>query len=160
MKHPLFFLLLLFLLLPKVCLAESATVTRISDGDTIIVTRHDGKPVKVRIYGIDCPEQRQPWGQEATDFVTALLPPGSVVLVEAVERDRYGRTVGMVILPDGSNLSETLVTQGFAWVYDKYCLLDECAQWRQLESVARLDKRGLWGNGNAVPPWEWRRGKR
>ena len=158
MKHPLLFLLLPLLLLPGICFAESATVTIISDGDTLTVTQN-GKAMKVRVYGIDCPEQRQPWGQEVTDFIMALLPPGYSVQVEAVERDRYGRTVGMVILPDGSNLSETLVVQGLAWVYDKYCHREECAAWRQQEQAARLDKRGLW-SGSPVPPWEWRRGKR
>ena len=79
--------------------------------------------------------------------------------MEVVERDRYGRTVSMVILPDGSNLSETLVAHGFAWVYDKYCRRKECAAWRQLEQTARFAKRGLW-SGSPVPPWEWRRGRR
>ena len=159
MKHSLFFFLLVFLLLPEVCFAYFATVTKISDGDTLIVMQN-GEAVKIRVYGIDCPEQRQLWGQEATDFVTALLPPGSVVLVEVVERDRYGRTVGIVTLPDGSSLSETLVTQGFAWVYDKYCHRDECARWRQLESIARLGKLGLWSREEPIPPWEWRRKRR
>ena len=147
--------LLLSLLLQGFCFAEPATVTRISDGDTLTVTQN-GEAVKVRVYGIDCPEKGQPHGEEATAFVAALLPVGSVVMVEPVERDRYGRLVGIVTLPDGSNLSETLVAQGLAWVSDKYCKREECAAWWRLMEGAENARAGLWA-GEPVPPWEWRR---
>jgi endonuclease YncB( thermonuclease family) len=35
-------------------------VVGVSDGDTISVMR-GGKAVKVRLYGIDCPEKKQAW---------------------------------------------------------------------------------------------------
>ena len=59
MKRLLFFLLLPILLLPRICFAVPATVTRVSDGDTLTVMQN-GEAVKIRVYGIDCPEQRQP----------------------------------------------------------------------------------------------------
>jgi len=42
-------------------------VAGVSDGDTISVMR-GGKAVKVRLYGIDCPEKKQPYGTKARQF--------------------------------------------------------------------------------------------
>jgi len=44
----------------------------ISDGDTISVLR-DGKAVKIRLEGIDCPEKRQAFGKRAKQFTSDLL---------------------------------------------------------------------------------------
>jgi endonuclease YncB( thermonuclease family) len=30
----------------------------------------------------------------------------------------------------------------------------------RLEAIARSERLGLWAAGNAIPPWEWRRGRR
>lgn len=70
--------------------------------------------------------------------------------------DKYGRTLANVILPDGRNLSQELVRQGYAWWFRKYSK-DE--QLGRLEADARVAKRGLWADPKPVPPWEWRASK-
>ena len=35
-------------------------------------------------------------------------------------QDRYGRTLGVVILPNGINLNQELLRRGFAWWFRKY----------------------------------------
>lgn len=30
-------------------------------------------------------------------------------------------------------------------------------EWKRLEYLARAEKRGLWEQSNALPPWEWRK---
>ena len=69
--------------------------------------------------------------------------------------DRYGRTVGEVILPDGRVLNHELVRAGLAWWYRRYAPDDKTLE--QLERGARGANRGLWADPNPVPPWEWRR---
>jgi endonuclease YncB( thermonuclease family) len=54
----------------------SATVLRITDGDTNVVRTADYEDVKIRLYGIDCPERKQPSGPEATAFLWSSHPPG------------------------------------------------------------------------------------
>ena len=49
----------------------SGTVVGISDGDTIRVL-HDGREERVRLWGIDCPEGKQPWGSRAKEFTGDL----------------------------------------------------------------------------------------
>jgi endonuclease YncB( thermonuclease family) len=56
-------LLALFMLFAPARAADfKAEVIRILDGDTIEVL-HEKKPERVRLYGIDCPEKGQAFGQ-------------------------------------------------------------------------------------------------
>ncbi len=125
----------------------------VSDGDTITVM-HNGKGERIRLHGIDCPEKRQAFGNRAKQF-TSTLVFGKTVTVQVMDRDRYGRTVGEVLLPDGRSLNRELVRAGFAWWYRRYAPDDETLD--QLEHEARGTQRGLWADPHAVPPWEWRR---
>jgi endonuclease YncB( thermonuclease family) len=79
--------------------------------------------------------------------------------VEGITTDRYGRTVGMVLV-DSLNLNEELIRVGLAWVYSRYCDRPVCERWKRLESEAREAKRMLWRDTNPIPPWEFRRKKR
>ena len=130
-------------------------VVGISDGDTITVLRNDRQPVKIRLYGIDCPEKRQAWGGRAKE-ATAELCYGKVVEVHEMGIDRYGRTVAIVILPDGASLQEKLVGSALAWIWPRYCKEAVCLDWMELEEKAEAAKIGLWQDEDPIPPWEWR----
>jgi hypothetical protein len=79
----------------------SGLVVGVSDGDTVRVL-HDGREERVRLWGIDAPESKQPWGTRAKEF-TGDLVFGKVVTVQVRDIDRYKRTVAEIILPDGRN---------------------------------------------------------
>ena len=129
----------------------SGKVVGVLDGDTIEVL-HQGKPERIRLNGIDCPEKGQAFGQRAKQL-TSDLAFGKVVTVKIMDHDRYGRTVGQVILPDGKDLNRELVRAGLAWWYQKYSTDQTLGQ---LEAEARAAKRGLWADPHAIPPWEFR----
>ncbi len=143
-----------FALLTSQTLAADFTgrVVGVADGDTITVL-HSGKPVRIRLNGIDSPEKRQAFGKRAKQF-TSRLTYGKAVTVKDFGEDRYGRTIADVILPDGRVLNRELVKAGFAWWYRRYAPDDETLA--QLEQEARGAQRGLWADPHAVPPWEWR----
>ncbi len=126
-------------------------VVGVSDGDTITVL-HNGKGERIRLHGIDCPEKRQAFGNRAKQF-TSTLVFGKTVTVQVMDRDRYGRTVGEVLLPDGRSLNHELVRAGLAWMYRRYTNDQSLSD---LEEEARVARRGLWAEPRAVPPWEWR----
>ncbi len=130
----------------------SGKVVGISDGDTISVM-HNGREEKIRLHGIDSPESGQPFGSKAKQF-TSSLAFRQVVLVKIQDYDRYGRTVGIVVLPDGTILNQLIVKAGFAWWYKQYAPSDEILP--KLEQEARKAKRGLWADPKAIPPWEFR----
>ena len=135
-------------------IAEQFTgkVVGVTDGDTIKVMR-SGKAEKIRLAGIDCPERKQAFGTRAKQF-TSDMAFGKVVTVKVETVDQYGRTVGEVILPDGRSLNHELVKAGFAWWYRQY---SRDISLGQLEEEARIAKRGLWADPNAIPPWEYRK---
>jgi endonuclease YncB( thermonuclease family) len=134
----------------------SGKVVGVSDGDTITVLR-DRTPVKIRLRGIDCPETGQDFGSRAKS-VTSDLAFGKVVTVHPKRKDRYGRTVADVILPDGRILNHELVRRGVAWWYRKYAPHDTSLA--RLEAEARAARIGLWSQSDPTAPWDWRRSRK
>ena len=104
----------------------SGQVVGITDGDTISVM-HDGEAEKIRLNGIDCPEKGQPFGRRAKQYASDLAFD-QIVTVEEFGKDRYGRTIGDVTLPDGRLLNEELVKVGLAWWYRKCALANLALQ--------------------------------
>lgn len=131
----------------------TGTVISVADGDTLTVL-HAGKQERVRLYGVDCPEKKQPFGTRARQL-TGQLAFQKVVTVRVKDRDRYGRTVGEVVLPDGKVLNQELVRAGLAWWYRDYAAGD--AKLARLELEARAARRGVWSDPSSVPPWEYRK---
>lgn len=148
--------LFVLLLIVPMLTAWTATVVKVGDGDTITVAGAAGPGVRVRLYGIDCPESRQAYGDEATALVRDAVM-GKSVEIEVVDVDRYRRVVGVVRV-DGVTLQSLLLEAGLAWVYPRYCR--DCRDWEGLEAGARARSLGLWCDDEPVPPWEWRRERR
>ena len=150
-----FFLVLSFLLVP-ISLSHAvdfqAKVIHITDGDTITVLNEVKEEIKVRLNGIDCPEIGQAFGKKSKDF-TRDLSIGEFVTIHGYDQDRYGRTIGDVILQDGRNLSQELVKAGYAWWFFKYSDDDQLGL---LEVRAKIAKVGLWKDRNPIPPWIYR----
>ncbi len=135
--------------------AFTGKVVKVTDGDTLEVM-HNGRAEKVRLAGIDCPENGQPYGQAARRFALELVAQ-KIVRIEVETTDRYGRTVGEVFLNNGTSLNRELVRNGHAWWYRRYSSETSLGQ---LEDAARQARRGLWQEPDPVAPWDWRRGKR
>ncbi|WP_022669463.1 thermonuclease family protein [Desulfospira joergensenii] len=145
------------LFLPVQCFSWIGAVYNITDGDTIKVLRN-GQIVKIRLYGIDTPEKTQAQGMAAKIFLQKIIKPGVKVSIESINTDHYGRTVGIVeVQATGLNINQTLVKNGYAWVYIRYCKKAFCRIWKDLENKARGLKIGLWIDSDPVPPWEYRR---
>ncbi len=125
----------------------------IMDGDTVEVM-HNGAAERVRLNGIDCPETKQAFGTKAKQK-TASLCYRKLVTVSAEGRDRYGRTIGEITLPNGKSLNKELVRTGFAWWYRKYAPNNK--ELEELEQQARKKKRGLWKDKTPIPPWDFRK---
>ena len=158
-KTAVLLLAILFLAL-AIRLAEAdelaGKVVAVTDGDTVKVL-YQGKAHKVRLAGIDAPERKQAFGKRAKEYASTLAA-GKTVKVTWTEKDRYGRIVGVVILPDGSNLNNEMVKAGLAWWYRQYAPKDRTLE--RLENEAKAARRGLWADPKPIPPWEWRRAKR
>jgi len=142
-------------LVPAAARAErffEGRVIGVIDGDTLEVLV-DGAPLRVRLAGIDTPERGQPWAARSKQALAQRVS-GRSVRVNAVELDRYGRTVGEVYA-DGVCVGCELVREGHAWVYRRF---SDDPVLLELEAEARAARRGLWGlpESQRLPPWEWR----
>lgn len=161
MRHPAScccrLLLLCLLLTHTACLAWSAQIVTAIDGDMLVVL-HDGQRQEIRLYGIDCPEKDQSYGQQATALTTALVA-GRNIEIEPKDVDHYGRVVGLVKV-DGLLLNALIVENGFAWVYRQHCKEKFCSAWIKSEKTARSQRKGIWATANNIPPWEWRNQQR
>jgi micrococcal nuclease len=152
-------------------------VVKVVDGDTLDIDIPDGNysHTRIRLWGIDTPETKDPraerrplretgpmyFGKEASDFATKLALGKQVTIYlekEKNPRDKYHRLLAYIQLPDGKFLNEELLSEGYAYadlrfkhgLYNKY---------KQLESVARSQKRGLWAGvtPEQMPKWKQNR---
>lgn len=133
--------------------AWTGTVTRVSDGDTLWVRPAEGgRPVKVRIEGIDAPEICQAGGRDARRALERRVLRRTVRL-ETVARDDWGRRIARVSL-DGQDVGERLVREGHAWS-DRY--RDRPGPYADQEQAARVARRGLFAAPEPMPPRDFRR---
>jgi endonuclease YncB( thermonuclease family) len=133
----------------------SVKVKKIIDGDTILVVNGQGN-IKVRLWGIDTPEYRQPYSKAAARFTRKLLQNTTVDLI-VKDWDDYGRMVALVKMADGQSVNELLIKSGYAWVHIYYCKEPVCQTWKNYEKDARASNLGLWQEAEAIAPWVWKR---
>ena len=139
------------------------TVVNIVDGDTLDLDIADGTydHTRVRLLGIDTPETSGKFaayfGKEATAAASDFaLGKKVTVLIDDISdvRDRYGRLLAYIVLPDGKVLNELLLADGFGYAdtrfphskYDKFL---------QIQQQAIHSKAGLWKSVTTqqLPNW-------
>lgn len=99
---------------PALKSADFIGYARIIDGDTLAI---EGK--NIRLWGIDAPEMKHPYGPEAKQALVALTRD-VVIAVHVTGSDRYGRWVAICTLPDGRDLAAELVKMGLALDWPRY----------------------------------------
>ena len=145
-RFPMSVALVLALVLAPISHVYAQLVTRVIDGDTLVVQGVG----TVRLIGVDTPETVDPrrpvqyFGKEAFEF-TRRMAQGKVVRLEfdVDRKDRYGRTLAYVYLPDATFLNAKIVKQGYGHAYTQFPFrhLD---QFRAYEREAHDAGRGLW----------------
>ena len=137
---------------PGDAVEANAEVTRVVDGDTLVV-QADGDEERVRLIGINTPESVKPgtpvmcFGKEASKHLGELVPEGTAIrLVRDVEaRDRYDRLLAYVYrASDGTFVNLAMVTDGYA---DQYTFPPNVAhvdEFRTAATAARDNGVGLW----------------
>jgi len=145
---------LIFLILPYIAFPWQAEVINVKDGDTLELLS-GGSSVTLRLWGIDCPESSQEYGNGAYLFAVDFVREG-MLEIETIDTDQYGRTVGLAYAGDLC-LNEELIRAGWAWVYKQYCNKPICKEWEKLQENAKSAGIGLWESANPVPPWDYRK---
>jgi len=130
-------------------------VVGVHDGDTITGLDEDKNQFKIRLDAIDAPELGMPFGQASRKALREKVF-GKMVVVIVKTKDRYGRTVGHVLL-DKRDMNLEMLEAGMAWHYAHY---DHNKRLAEAEKEARGSRVGLWQDPNPVAPWDWRKAKK
>ncbi|SFU63386.1 nuclease homologue [Polaromonas sp. YR568] len=94
----------------------SGVVTYVVDGDTVRVRPPGGgKPVSIRVDGIDAPEICQAFGPASRDALMRRVL-GKRVKVLGKRHDDYGRLLARIEL-NGEDTGQWMVARGLAWSY-------------------------------------------
>jgi micrococcal nuclease len=126
-------------------------VAKFDDGDTIVVDMN-GSQETVRFIGVDTPETHKPntpiqcYGPEAANYTKRLIGSQSVRLQADpldTNRDRYGRLLRYVYLPDGTLVEQKLITEGYGFAYT-YFPFEKAGQFSAYEQAAKTAGKGLW----------------
>lgn len=98
-----------------------ATLIEVTDGDTVKLWVDQGldtfKKLKVRLYGLDCPERKDPvaWVQArqfTVDWFASFIPVFELETIKD-KTEKYGRYLGIVRYGERS-LNEALLSSGNA----------------------------------------------
>jgi len=140
---------------------ELATITAITDGDTVRLATRQGREIRVRLACIDAPESTAKHGDSATRRLEELTPAGSRVRFKDLGSGGFGRRAGELysgIWPLYTNANRVLVAEGKAVVYPQYVSkCDRVAYWWD-EKWARMLRRGVQGDSTFCKPWVYRNG--
>ncbi len=135
-------------------LAVQERVRFVPDGDTVVL---QGGAV-VRLSGIDAPEMphgEKPGGyyaETARDLLATLVLRQAVHLEQVpAGYDRYGRTLAILRLPDGTAVNDLLVEQGAALAYSHPDVpAADMARYTALQRQAMQAGRGMWARMNPL----------
>jgi endonuclease YncB( thermonuclease family) len=153
-------------LIVALCLVGSTTasghtiegrIVGVHDGDTITLLDADNRQHKIRLDGIDAPELGQPFGRASKQHLVALVANREAV-AECGKADRYGREICRVLVR-GADAGLAQLRAGMAWYFRRYAKElppDRRQQYADMETQAQAERRGLWTDGEPVPPWDWR----
>ena len=118
-------------------------VTEVNDGDTLKLS--DGKTF--RLYGVNAPEVKEPYYEEAKVFTQNLVLGKEISFEQETNYkvDKFGRTLGYVFV-DGVNLNIELVKNGLARVvlYEKRAKIKYQDDLLSAEKEAKANKVGVW----------------
>ena len=133
----------------------TGTVTKIFDGDTLIVEDVAKKRYKIRLAEIDAPNENQPFWLEASRSLAELCYRKNATVEWS---ERQGRRYIGYVNCAGKDASAEQLRRGMAWASPR--ATKPTSALYELETYARLRRIGLWADETAVPPWEFAAGKR
>lgn len=129
-------------------------VTKVIDGDTFSVSSNN-KTLKVRVIGINTPETVDPrrkvecFGREVSDQAKRLLS-GQQVRFESDltqdDKDKYGRLLRYVFLPNNTDYGMEMIKQGYAYEYTYDTSYKYQKKYKTAQSEAERTGVGLWAD--------------
>jgi micrococcal nuclease len=123
-----------------------AKVTRVVDGDTFVV-KIGKRQDRVRVLGIDTPELGGCYASQATAQARRLAGGKFVRLAgdrSQARRDRFGRLLAYVKLPNGKDYGRQMLLDGYATVLIVGRPFARVQSYRNAVALAQLSANGMW----------------
>lgn len=128
------------------------SIKKFVDGDIFWINDGSSKGIKIRLIGVDTPEnqsrfgkQEEYFGDEASIFVKKILTHNLIRLEFDLDTlDSFGRTLAYVYLDDGTLLNDKLVKEGYAKVMTVKPNIKYKKRFLSSENFAIEHKIGLW----------------
>lgn len=95
---------------------SSGRVAWVFDGDTLRISPTDAR---LRLWGVDAPEKGERGAEAARNALIRMAQGKRITFIE-IDRDRYGRTVARVFLPDGQEVNRLMIESGTATEFCRY----------------------------------------
>lgn len=157
MRLTLIIILILFFPIPTLAGVLTGYITRVIDGDTVVVQDVSRAQYEIQLSGIDAPELNQPYGEASKDRLSDTLT-GRFVVINYNQRGPNGRIVGKILF-NSQDVNFEQVKAGLAWyTRDDTADLSEAdrREYALVEVEARKARRGLWLDETPQPPWLFR----
>ena len=125
-------------------------VVGVYDGDTVTCLDEAGLQQKVRLAGIDAPDNSQDYGPNSREALAGMVFGRTVEVVDAGRAANGTMLAGLFV--DGQEVNRQLVATGNAWA-------DPSATDPALaaaQSAAQSQRLGLWAQPDPTPPWSFR----
>lgn len=137
----------------------SAKIVAVVDGDTVKVRFTEipyGCELRetVRLIGVNTPElnrnndkEAEYFSVEALNFINNFYLSSVSIELDPINglRDKYGRLLAYIWLPNGKCLNELLIKEGYGYFYDKYQFnMQRMIQFNNAQGFAIQNKNGLW----------------
>ena len=135
----------------QIVLVNSGTVTRVIDGDTVVV-QVGSEVITARVIGIDTPEVEgspvgeECYGIEASNYARELLLQQPVTLRTDPSQDKYDKYERLLtyIEVDGKDFGEQMILGGFAREYTFIKPYQKQSLYKAAEQRAQSNQAGLW----------------
>jgi len=130
-------------------------VDYVHDGDSLRLADRR----KIRLIGVNTPELArdgrvdEPFARAAREFAKKLIDRagGRIGLVyDDSRKDRYGRTLAHIFLPDQANLTEQLLFNGLGSHVAIAPNLDFNNCYAKAQQTARINRQNLWKRANKI----------
>ncbi len=163
MKKSLTFVIVILFIFSIVNAAQSeekakCKVIEVLEGDSFVAqtTGDNSQTMKIRIYGVDSPEEGQNFYTEAKQFLKEKIGDKEVD-IEILTTDNLDYRVCNVLTEDGENISEILIKEGYAWWDDENA--KDALTLKKLCAEAIREKKGLWADTSPLSPRDYRKSK-
>lgn len=130
--------------------AHAEKVCSVHDGDTLRLCNGQ----RIRVWGVDAPELKQPYGYQSRDYLRQRILDRDVSL-DCTGKGRSHKRKVCTVFHNGLDMAKEMVGWGYAFREPNF---DKEGVYESAERFAEKEKRGVWESSQPPEvPWIYRK---